>query len=282
MQDIQATQRAFDGLSRIGVFLSIDDFGTGYSSLSYLRQLPARQLKIDRSFIKDLETSGDASAVVDAVIKLAHALSLSVVAEGVETQGQCEILLDLGCDELQGYFFARPMPAADLLGPAAPGGARRCAHAWMRGANANSSVANAINPGTGSTKSRAGSTSNSSAPSSPPAVAAVQRHSRRASSAGSFRRSAQAAMRCPGKIATAFDALAITGGRPAASIAGKVISVAPPATAFTMPPTKPAPTSRALVHPSMPTLQGSCRWRRTLGRRSARVWNECDQPICLR
>ena len=115
MEDIKAMQRACDGLRRIGVFLSIDDFGTGYSSLSYLRKLPARQLKVDRSFINDLETSDDARAVVDAVIKLAHALSLNVVAEGVETADQRDILRDLGCDELQGYFIARPMPGDELL-----------------------------------------------------------------------------------------------------------------------------------------------------------------------
>ena len=114
MEDIKATQRAFDGLARIGVYLSIDDFGTGYSSLSYLRQLPARQLKIDKSFVQDLETSADARAVVDAVIKLAHALGLRVVAEGVETDAQREILLQLECDELQGFLFARPMPADTL------------------------------------------------------------------------------------------------------------------------------------------------------------------------
>ena len=80
-----------------------------------MRQLPARQLKIDRSFINDLETSADARAVVDGVIKLAHALSLSVVAEGVETDAQRDILVALGCDELQGYLFARPMNADALL-----------------------------------------------------------------------------------------------------------------------------------------------------------------------
>ncbi|RQO55552.1 bifunctional diguanylate cyclase/phosphodiesterase [Paucibacter sp. KBW04] len=114
MEDIKTTQRAFEGLSRLGVFLSIDDFGTGYSSLSYLRQLPARQLKIDRSFIQDLELSLDARAVVDGVIKLAHALGLSVVAEGVETVAQRDILVELSCNELQGYLFAKPMPAQDL------------------------------------------------------------------------------------------------------------------------------------------------------------------------
>ena len=115
MEDIKATQKAFEGLERIGVYLSIDDFGTGYSSLSYLRQLPARQLKIDRSFINDLASSSDAAAVVKAVIHLAHALGLRVVAEGVETRAQRDILLQLDCDELQGYFYARPMPADAVL-----------------------------------------------------------------------------------------------------------------------------------------------------------------------
>ena len=115
MEDIQATQRTFEGLARIGVFLSIDDFGTGYSSLNYLRQLPAQQLKIDRSFVNDLENSEDARAVVSAVVSLAHALGLRVVAEGVETRGQRDILLAMQCDELQGFFFARPMPADTLL-----------------------------------------------------------------------------------------------------------------------------------------------------------------------
>jgi diguanylate cyclase (GGDEF)-like protein len=116
MEDLAATQRTFEGLARIGVFLSIDDFGTGYSSLSQLRQLPARQVKIDRSFVQDLETKGDARAVVEAVVRLAHALGLRVVAEGVETQQQRDILLAMGCDELQGFFFAYPMPADALLG----------------------------------------------------------------------------------------------------------------------------------------------------------------------
>lgn len=115
MEDIKSTQRVFEGLERIGVYLSIDDFGTGYSSLSYLRQLPAKQLKIDRSFVNDLEFSSDARAIVDAVIRLAHALGLLVVAEGVETAGQRDALLQLDCDEMQGFFFARPMPAAKLL-----------------------------------------------------------------------------------------------------------------------------------------------------------------------
>ncbi len=114
MENSQTSLRVFEQLAAIGVQLSIDDFGTGYSSLSYLRKLPARQLKIDRSFVKDLEHSGDARAIVEAVVQLAHALGLQVVAEGVETQGQHDILLELGCDELQGYLLARPMTAEAL------------------------------------------------------------------------------------------------------------------------------------------------------------------------
>ena len=114
MEDTQATMRSFGHLARIGASLSIDDFGTGYSSLAYLRKLPARQLKIDRGFVADIEHSSDALAVVDAVIKLAHALGLKVVAEGVETEQQRDILLGLRCDELQGYLFAKPMPAKML------------------------------------------------------------------------------------------------------------------------------------------------------------------------
>ena len=109
MKNDEATQRFFKGLTGIGVRLSIDDFGTGYSSLSYLRQLTAKQLKIDRSFIDDIESSSDARAIVKAVINLAHVLDLSVVAEGVETEGQRKILQDLGCDEMQGFLFSKPM-----------------------------------------------------------------------------------------------------------------------------------------------------------------------------
>lgn len=114
MEDATLTRKLFERLAAVGVHISIDDFGTGYSSLSYLRTLPAGELKIDRSFVMDLETSSDARAVVDAVIKLAQALSLKVVAEGVETNGQNQILRSLGCDQLQGYFFAKPMRAKAL------------------------------------------------------------------------------------------------------------------------------------------------------------------------
>jgi diguanylate cyclase (GGDEF)-like protein len=114
MEDTKATQETFRRLGELGTHLSIDDFGTGYSSLAYLRKLPAEELKIDRSFIMDLEHSADARAVVDAVIKLAHALGLKVVAEGVENQRQQQILIDMACDELQGFLFAKPMSARAL------------------------------------------------------------------------------------------------------------------------------------------------------------------------
>jgi diguanylate cyclase (GGDEF)-like protein len=114
MEDAAATERTLQRLGDLGVSLSIDDFGTGYSSLAYLRRLPVSQLKIDRSFIQDLETSADARAIVKAVIELAHALGLEVVAEGVETAGQAAELRARRCDKLQGFLFARPMPADDL------------------------------------------------------------------------------------------------------------------------------------------------------------------------
>ena len=112
LENTQATARTLVGLRALGVHLSVDDFGTGYSNLSQLKDLPARQLKIDRTFIQELETRSEARAVVASVIQLAHALHLTVVAEGVETAGQRDLLKAMGCDELQGYFYARPMQAA--------------------------------------------------------------------------------------------------------------------------------------------------------------------------
>ena len=116
MENIDASLKVFDMLAAIGVQLSIDDFGTGYSSLSYLRRLPATQLKVDRSFVRDLDDGTEGSvAIVEAVVRLAHALKLHVVAEGVETESQALRLRELGCDELQGFLFAKPMAELDLL-----------------------------------------------------------------------------------------------------------------------------------------------------------------------
>jgi len=97
----------------LGVQLAIDDFGTGYSSLSYLRRLPARTLKVDRSFVSALDEDASVAAIISAIVNMGHALGLSVVAEGVEHTSQAEQLQLLGCDAAQGYLFARPRPARD-------------------------------------------------------------------------------------------------------------------------------------------------------------------------
>ncbi|MFK8253055.1 putative bifunctional diguanylate cyclase/phosphodiesterase [Ancylobacter terrae] len=98
-----------------GIRLAIDDFGTGYSSLGYLRCFPFERIKIDRSFIVDLSPSGQARAIIQAIIDLAHALGMSVTAEGVETPEQLVMLQADGCDEVQGFLLARPMPAEQLV-----------------------------------------------------------------------------------------------------------------------------------------------------------------------
>jgi diguanylate cyclase (GGDEF)-like protein/PAS domain S-box-containing protein len=103
-------------LQEAGVRVSIDDFGTGYSSLAYLRQLPVRELKIDRSFIADLSDGGSATrALVETIVRLGKTLDLTVVAEGAETQAEVDVLTTLGCDQAQGYVFSRPVSAEVLV-----------------------------------------------------------------------------------------------------------------------------------------------------------------------
>lgn len=114
LENTAATQRGFERLRQAGLHVAIDDFGAGQTSLAYLRMLPAAELKMDMSLVRDLEHSADARAIAAAVIQLAHALERHVVAEGVETVAQRDLLVKMGCDELQGYLFAKPMPAAAL------------------------------------------------------------------------------------------------------------------------------------------------------------------------
>jgi EAL domain-containing protein (putative c-di-GMP-specific phosphodiesterase class I) len=103
-----------DQLHACGVFIAIDDFGTGYSSLAYLKRVPAQTVKIDRSFIDGLPGDEDDASIAQAVIALAHSLDKKVVAEGVETQAQFDLLRAWGCDEVQGYLLGRPVAMPSL------------------------------------------------------------------------------------------------------------------------------------------------------------------------
>jgi len=114
MEDAPRLIRMLGELRQLGVQTSIDDFGTGYSSLSYLRRFPVNRLKIDRSFIIDVTTNPEDAAIVRTIITLGHNLGLRVVAEGVETQAQLEFLHHNDCDEVQGYWFSKPVPAEAL------------------------------------------------------------------------------------------------------------------------------------------------------------------------
>ena len=111
MNDVESAVLILRSLKELGVHIAIDDFGTGYSSLSYLRRFPLDVLKIDQSFVCDLATNADAAAIVVAVISLAHSLRLQVIAEGVETIDQIRFLRSYGCDQMQGYYFSRPVAA---------------------------------------------------------------------------------------------------------------------------------------------------------------------------
>jgi|GEM_PF-1406592 len=115
MADPQGTARFLARLKELKVQIAIDDFGTGYSSLSYLMNFPIDRLKIDKSFIRKISGGTEMAIIADAVVALGHSLGLRVLAEGVETVTELEYLRRLGCDEAQGYYFARPMPAGDVM-----------------------------------------------------------------------------------------------------------------------------------------------------------------------
>ena len=112
MENPQQSIKILNEIRSIGFELSIDDFGTGYSSLSYLKHLPIQTLKLDRSFVDNLENDIDNAIICRASISLSHELGLRFVAEGVETKSQARYLVDNDCDVLQGYYFCRPVPAA--------------------------------------------------------------------------------------------------------------------------------------------------------------------------
>ena len=118
LSDVQDAIRKMEQLKALGVRFSLDDFGTGYSSLSYLKRLPLDQLKIDQSFVRDVLTDPNDAAIARTVVALAQSLGLTVVAEGVETEGQRDFLLASGCKAFQGYLFGQPVPVneLDLLG----------------------------------------------------------------------------------------------------------------------------------------------------------------------
>jgi EAL domain-containing protein (putative c-di-GMP-specific phosphodiesterase class I) len=124
MKHIDATAAVLQRLRERGVQVSLDDFGTGYSSLSYLHRFPIDSLKIDQSFVNQISVESGGSAIVAAIISMARSLKLRVIAEGVETSAQLAFLQGLSCDEAQGYYFSRPVPAdsfADYVLRRAPG-----------------------------------------------------------------------------------------------------------------------------------------------------------------
>ena len=125
MRQDTSTTATFEGLSEMGVRFGLDDFGTGYSSLSYLRRFPIQTLKIDRSFVRDIPADAEDAAITHAIIVMGQSLNLTLIAEGVETKAQADFLQSLGCHFMQGYFFGRPMAAAEftrvLTSPGAAG-----------------------------------------------------------------------------------------------------------------------------------------------------------------
>ncbi|MCI5131235.1 MAG: EAL domain-containing protein, partial [Candidatus Electrothrix sp. EH2] len=118
MDEPDKAVRLIEDIRKLGVRIAIDDFGTGYSSLAYLKRFPVNTLKIDQVFIRDIVRDRNDTAIVTSVLSMAESMGLKVVAEGVETEEQLELLKKMGCEEVQGYYFSKPLPPdgiADLL-----------------------------------------------------------------------------------------------------------------------------------------------------------------------
>src|SRR5690554_3918377 len=120
MEDLDKNIEILRDLRTRGLGLSLDDFGTGYSSLSYLKRFPIDTLKIDKSFIAEVTTDPGSRVIVNTIIAMAHALELKVIAEGVETEDQLVLLYERGCDQAQGYLFARPLPYDEAINAGRP------------------------------------------------------------------------------------------------------------------------------------------------------------------
>jgi EAL domain-containing protein (putative c-di-GMP-specific phosphodiesterase class I) len=114
MDNVESILPKLYTLHGLGVRIAVDDFGTGYSSLAYIARLPIHALKIDRSFVLGMTQNQNSLTIVKSTISLAHSLGLSVVAEGVETIEQAELLAELECDEMQGYYLSRPVPPNEV------------------------------------------------------------------------------------------------------------------------------------------------------------------------
>jgi len=118
MVDPERSNRTLRALNEHGIKLSVDDFGTGHCSLAYLRDLPVQELKLDRSFVRDIAVRERDAAIVRSTINLAHSLGMDLVAEGVEDASGAALLREMGCDIAQGYYFGRPQPGTDVLADA--------------------------------------------------------------------------------------------------------------------------------------------------------------------
>jgi len=112
LRDSELVIRKMETLRKKGIQISIDDFGTCYSSLNYLRQFPVTTIKIDKSFVRDLAEDGRISPIIPAIVGIARGFGMQLIAEGIETEHQMNVLHALGCETMQGYYFSRPLPAA--------------------------------------------------------------------------------------------------------------------------------------------------------------------------